>query len=121
MKRRRLLQSLAALPAVGVIPLAAQSAAQPAPAPAGFPVTLTQADSVAQPSPHFFSADQRRALERLGDLLVPKSGDRPGAREAQAPAFLEFLISQSPQDRQKLYLDGLDRLNAQSFATASET
>src|SRR3954452_12371683 len=110
MKRSRLLQSRAALPVVGAIPLQAQAAPPTppsSPAPAGFPVALTAPDAVAIAAPHFFTADQRRALERLGDLLVPKSGERPGSIEAKAPAFIEFLISQSPADRQKLYRDGL--------------
>jgi hypothetical protein len=35
--------------------------------------------------------------------------------EAQAPEFLDFLLSASPEDRQKLYLSGLDGLEAQSI------
>ncbi len=115
MKRRRLLQSLAALPAVGAIPLPAQNASALSPsAAANFAVTLTQPDGLALPNQQFFTAEQRSALVRLGEVLVPKAGDRPGAIEAQAAGFLEFLISQSPTDRQTLYREGLDRLNAQA-------
>jgi len=115
MRRRRLLQSLAALPAVGAIPLPAQTAAAPAPAPKNtFDVTLTQPDALAIPRQQYFTPEQRAALERLGGLLVPKVGERPGALEAGAAGFLEFLISQSPADRQELYRNGLDRLNSQA-------
>jgi hypothetical protein len=38
----------------------------------------------------------------------------PGALEAGAPEFLDFLIGVSPPDRQKLYRDGLDALNSQA-------
>ena len=38
----------------------------------------------------------------------------PGALDAKAPEFLDFLLSQSPADRQQLYRIGLDGLNAQA-------
>jgi hypothetical protein len=121
MKRRNLLQSLVAAPALAAIPkpVAAQTAAYaskngtPA-SPDNFNLALTPPDAVAQPGPHFFSPQQRAALEHLGNILVPKMGDRPGSQEANAPKFLEFLISQSPTDRQTLYKNGLDRLNAEA-------
>jgi len=36
----------------------------------------------------------------------------PGAIECGAPEFLDFLIGASPADRQRLYRNGLDMLNA---------
>lgn len=110
MKRRRLLQSIAALPAV---PAAAQSYAS-SPAASGEMPKLGEAaaDAVAAAVPRFFTTDQLSALRRLAGLMVPKSGDRPGAVEAGAAEFLDFLISQSNAARQQLYRDGLDRLNA---------
>jgi hypothetical protein len=45
---------------------------------------------------------------------MPPLKNNPGAIEAQAPEFLDFLISASPDDRQKLYLTGLDSLEEQS-------
>lgn len=113
MKRRRLLQSLAALPAIQAIPLSAQTAA-PSPAADTFKVTVTGPDAVAQSTCHYFTVEQRAALENLGDLFMPKMGERPGAKEAETAAFLEFLISQSPADRQELYRSGLDRLNSEA-------
>jgi hypothetical protein len=38
----------------------------------------------------------------------------PGALEAKAPEFLDFLLSQSAADRQQLYRNGLDGLNTQA-------
>ena len=38
----------------------------------------------------------------------------PGALEAEAPEFLDFLLSQSAADRQQLYRNGLDGLNSQA-------
>ena len=43
--------------------------------------------------------------------MPPLSGS-PGALECGAPEFLDFLIGASLPDRQKLYRDGLDTLNA---------
>jgi hypothetical protein len=122
MKRRRFLQALAAAPAV---PLAAQQAAQPPAASPGMgqfrgggPAPLLQttaADLTAQSAaPAFFTPGQFAVLRRLGSLLQPSLNGHPGASEAGAPEFLDFLVSVSPADRQKLYRDGLDALNAQA-------
>ena len=63
---------------------------------------------------HFFTAQQFAALRKLSDLLIPPMNGAPGALEAKAPEFLDFLLSQSPADRQQLYRNGLDGLNAQA-------
>ncbi|MEP6540549.1 MAG: gluconate 2-dehydrogenase subunit 3 family protein [Bryobacteraceae bacterium] len=115
MKRRNLLKSMLAAPALAAVPIPQPAAAQssaPGASPDNFNVPLTAPDAVAQPAQHFFSRDQMAALENLGGILVPRSGDRPGSKETKAPKFLEFLISQSPLDRQQLYTNGLDRLNS---------
>ncbi len=118
MKRRKLLQGMIAAPALATIPITAapQTTAygnkdSSTGSPDNFKLALTPPDAVAQPGHHFFTGDQRAALERLGEILVPKIGERPGSRETNAPKFLEFLIAESPQDRQTLYRNGLDRLN----------
>lgn len=118
MKRRNLLKSMMVAPALAAVP---KPAAAQAPAygnklsgagsPDNFNLPITVPDAVAQPGQHFFSLDQIAALEHLGDILVPRAGDRPGSKETNAPKFLEFLISQSPQDRRTLYKNGLDHLN----------
>jgi hypothetical protein len=121
MKRRNLLQSIVAVPALAAPPkpAAAQAPAyankdSAAGSPDNFKLPITSPDAVAQPGQHFFTSDQMAALERLGDILVPKTGDRPGSLESNAPKFLEFLISKSPEDRQVLYKNGLDRLNREA-------
>jgi hypothetical protein len=127
MRRRKFIQSLVVAPAV---PAIAQQTAAPAPAvPQGsVPIGLggafrggqpiaalatTTADVVAQPAaPTFFSTVQFANLRKLGGLLVPPMAGHPGALEAGAPEFLDGLIRVSPADRQKLYRDGLDGLEA---------
>lgn len=113
MKRRRLLQSIAALPA---LPAAAQTtySSGSGAAPESPKLTETAADAVGESRTRFFSQPQAAALKRLAELIVPKVGERPGASEAGAPRFLDFLIGQSNGERRQRYRDGLERLNTES-------
>jgi len=117
MKRRHAVQALLGAPAIAVLPLPSQAQDIPK-------LTTSTADAVGEPALRFFSAPQMAALRRLAELIVPPAPNRPGAREAKAPEFLDFLLSQSPADRQNLYRSGLDRLQADSrkrFGAAFET
>lgn len=107
MRRRQALQSIAGLPILPQI-----VAAQPAPENEYPKLPSESPDAPANPVHRFFTADQFSALKRLGDLLLPAYAGRPGAAEAEAAGFLDFLLSQSPADRQALYRGGLDKLNA---------
>jgi hypothetical protein len=125
MKRRGFVRGLLLAPAAQAV-LSAQSAAPPAaiaPAqqargprnmqgPAKLPVT--GADLTADQPQKFFTKNQFATLEKLGDVLMPPMKGNPGAVEAKAPLFLDFLLSVSPVDRQKLYKNGLDQLNMQA-------
>ncbi len=107
MRRRQALQSLAGLP---ILPQIATAQAGPE---NEYPNLAAEAtDSPADAAHRYFPVDQYRALKRLGELLMPAYGGRPSAAEAGAAEFLDFLISQSPADRQALYRGGLERLNA---------
>lgn len=68
------------------------------------------------PVPRFFSAEQFSTLERLGEILMPPTADRPGSKQAGAAAFLDTLIAQSPKPRQELYSSGLNALNKDARA-----
>lgn len=90
------------------------------------PVTPLVPDAVAQTDAHFFSDRQMATLRRLSEILVPPYKGHPGAVDAAAPEFLDFLIGVSPADRQQTYQSGLDRLDADAkqkfgvaFASAS--
>ena len=74
------------------------------------------ADVVAEMDVHFFSATQKATLTRLSDLLVPAIGGKPGALDAEAPTFLDFLIGCSPDTRKDLYTGGLSWLDSQAKA-----
>jgi gluconate 2-dehydrogenase subunit 3-like protein len=124
MKRRRFVQSLAAVPAAAL----AQQPAPPAAPAAQTPqaaggrgggrfaqdipkLEFSDPNLAGQPVARFFTAQQFAALRRLSDLLMPRMGANPGALDAGAPEFLDFLIGVSPPDRQRLYRDGLDLLH----------
>lgn len=126
MKRRNFVQSLLVVPAASVAaeqapPASAPAAAPPqAPPPAVRPAqrvwkfTLTEPDSAAETVSGFFSPVQFAALHKLAGILVPAMKSNPGAVEAHAPEFLDFLISRSPTADQTLYRDGLDGLNEEA-------
>lgn len=71
-------------------------------------------DNVATTDASFFSPVQMATLVHLSAILLPPLNDRPGALDAQAPQFLDFLIGDSPAPRQQLYTGGLDWLESQS-------
>lgn len=107
MKRRTIFKSL-----VGASALAPSVLAQSAPAADDvFKIDLTAADAVADPRHKFFSAQQYATLVRLCDLLGPAYNGKPSAKQAEAPQFLDFLLAESPTERQVLYAQGLDQLD----------
>jgi hypothetical protein len=139
MKRRRFVQSIVAAPAASALFIDAGNAQQaqppgnpanPAPGvpqnparggqPPGFAaqelprLDASVPDVAADTTPRFFTQSQFEALKHLCELLQPPLESRPGAVEARAPEFLDFLISESPAERQELYRKGLDALNAES-------
>ena len=134
MKRRNFVQNLLLAPVAPAVAAAATQAPSQQPAthqkPATEPKTpirerpwgphdvpkldLTGVDLTGLPAPHYFTAAQFATLQKLGGLLVPPLKNNPGALEAQAPEFLDFLIGASPDDRQNLYRFGLDSLDSQS-------
>jgi hypothetical protein len=126
MRRRLLLKAVATLPAA--VPfLKAQDNGAQKPKPSS-PDEIHHVDTAnidlagTADAPRFFSEAQFAALERLCDVIAPALPPMPGALAAGVPAFLDFLIGQSPADRQKLYRDGLDLLSRSGFpkAAASE-
>jgi hypothetical protein len=118
MKRRQAIRSILTWPAVAALPAAGQ---QNESAPAKAPSTdqnpeliLTSANAAAAPAPQFFSAPELAALRRLSEILVPPFDGRPGAGEAGAAEFLDFLISQSANDRRVLFREGIAHLEFES-------
>jgi hypothetical protein len=71
-------------------------------------------DAVASARAKFFSEEQMATLRQLCEVMMPPLKGFPGAMDAGAPEFLDFLISVSPPDRQQLYRSGLDRLHREA-------
>lgn len=72
------------------------------------------AETVAEAEVQFFTSTQMATLARLSDVFLPRIGTTPGALEAGTPAFLDFFVGESPQDRKTMYQDGLDWLDTES-------
>src|SRR5436305_7340110 len=128
MKRRKFFQAVAAAGSVPALvgqqppserPSAPPLSQQPQQPPANTPTIETAImDAATDPLPRFFTAQQLAALRRLSDILQPPVNGTPGAIEAKAPEFLDFLISEAPTDRKQLYRDGLDALVKAGFTEA---
>lgn len=71
-------------------------------------------DAVASAETKFFTEAQRSTLRQLCEVMLPPLKGLPGAMDAGAPDFLDFLISVSPPDRQQMYKSGLDRLDREA-------
>jgi hypothetical protein len=113
MRRRRFFQAVAAAGAVPALVGQQQSTQAGAPK-----IETAVADLAADTLPHFFTPAQFAALRKLSDILQPAVKGTPGAIEAKAPEFLDFLIGESPADRKQLYRDGLDALIQAGFTEA---
>jgi hypothetical protein len=72
------------------------------------------AEDIAASELRFFTAAQMQSLSRLADVLVPPASGKPGALQAEVPAFLDFLISVSPDTRKQVYAGGLDWLESEA-------
>jgi len=123
MKRRNFVQSLLVVPATAIAAEQAAAPAAPAQAPARPPqnfrgaqsvpkLALVQPDVGAETSTGYFNPAQFAALNKLAAVIVPPIKNNPGALDARAPEFLDFLVSHSPAPTQTLYKEGLDSLNA---------
>lgn len=70
-------------------------------------IPTTAAEAAALGLPRFFTQAEFAAFAELGETLIPAYDGRPGAKEAEAAEFLDFLLSQSPADAQALYKQGI--------------
>ena len=66
-------------------------------------IPSTIPDEIATTEQHYFDAEQMATLRKLGDILLPPMNGYPGSTQASAPEFIDFLISVSPVERQKMY------------------
>jgi hypothetical protein len=115
LKRRHVIQTIFAIPAAAALPLPAAAQTPPGKSapPDALPKPPVVTAEIAGPgTPRFFTVQQLSALRRLAEIIAPATEETPGAGQAGAAEFLDFLIGGSPQDRSKSYRNGLDRLDA---------
>jgi hypothetical protein len=77
-------------------------------------IESTMPDVAAITVASYFSPEQFAALRRLSELIAPAMNGAPGALEVETPEFLDFLLGESPADRQALYRTGLDELKSRA-------
>lgn len=109
----------------GAQPPQSQRVIQPPPGVANAPIvhldTAMPDEAGAAVGPKFFTATQFSTLKTLCGILMPAGANNtPGAIEAQVPEFLDFLLSQSPADRQQTYRAGLDGLKGLDSSNAAK-
>jgi hypothetical protein len=124
MKRRDFVRAAVTAAAAPKLLLAqSQNPAPPPPAPVPWTLGLTPAtpvpkaeiaEAVAEGELRFFTSAQMATLTRLSDLLLPPIAGKPGAVAAGAPAFLDFLLDESPADRKQMYQGGLNWLDGEA-------
>ena len=78
-------------------------------------IPVTQPDAVATTDARYFTPARYATLVAFSKAVMPGGQGYPGAVDAGAPEFLDFLIGSSPTERQSMYNSGLDRLNADSM------
>ena len=84
-------------------------------------LTLLTPDAVASGVLHFFTPQEFASFRRLADVIVPASDGEPGALDARAPEFLDFLLSESPIEVQTLYRNGVRELDRKGFAKLGQS
>ena len=124
MRRREFVRAMVSAAAAPKLLLGQQqNPAPPPPAPVPWTAGLTSAtpvpttetaEAVAEGALRFFTPAQMATLTRLSDLLLPPIGSKPGAVGAGVPAFLDFLVGSSQDDRKQMYQGGLDWLDGES-------
>jgi hypothetical protein len=65
-----------------------------------------QAASSGQAAFGFFTAEQAAEVEAVAAQIIP-SGDKPGAKDAQAVYFIDKALNSFDRDKQKAYTQGL--------------
>jgi hypothetical protein len=118
MKRRQAIQSLVGIPAAAALPLPARADGVQTETPR---TAVSAPDAVANSQPRFFSPAEFQTLARLAEILLPPHGGAPGAREADAAEFLDFLVAHSPSEHANLYREGLSKLDREAQTRYQKT
>jgi hypothetical protein len=69
--------------------------------------------------PKFFSARELALVTTISELIIPTDDHSPGAKAAEVPAFIDLMVSESPEETKALWRDGLaavDKASREKFA-----
>jgi gluconate 2-dehydrogenase gamma chain len=108
MTRREALRLMAATPLFAALGCSADEVSRAALAVddlAGFPL-----------EPQFFTPEEWRAVRVLADLVIPADDKSGSATDAQAPEFIDFMLNEASETRQRTMRDGLAWLETESQA-----
>jgi hypothetical protein len=75
-------------------------------------IPISQPDLVAVTDARYFTPIRYATLVHLCEIMMPAGDDYPSSMKAGTPEFLDFYIGASPAERQVMYNNGLDRLDA---------
>jgi hypothetical protein len=73
----------------------------------------------ADPKLKFFTPKEFALVTTISDLIIPTDDHSPGAKEAEVPAFIDLMVSESPQETKTLWRDGLaavDKMSQTKFS-----
>ena len=65
-------------------------------------------------TPKFFTAEELALVTTISDLIIPTDEHSPGAKAAGVPAFIDLMVSESPQEIKKLWREGLAAVEGMS-------
>lgn len=71
----------------------------------------------------FFTAAEIAAIGEISELIIPADERSGGAKAAEVPAFLDLMVSESPQENKDLWRKGLAAMDTKaggSFAKAAK-
>lgn len=70
-------------------------------------------------APKFFNAQQMALITTMSDIIIPTDDHSPGAKAAEVPAFIDLMVSESPEETKTLWRDGLaavDKMSQSKFS-----
>ncbi len=71
-------------------------------------------------APKFFNAQQLALVTTMSDLIIPTDEHSPGAKAAEVPAFIDLMVSESPEETKTLWRDGMAAIEKMSQSKFSK-
>ncbi|HYM11114.1 MAG TPA: gluconate 2-dehydrogenase subunit 3 family protein [Bryobacterales bacterium] len=109
MNRRQLMKSV-------IAGAGATMAGRTAPAAQSHHAAAAPSNEADSWKPAFFDQHQNETVVALSDLIIPAT-DTPGAKAAQVNRYIDLMLSQSPSEAQRKFLEGLGWLDGYALRT----